>query len=217
LKKAAGVMRPTIDGILLAAGESRRMGFPKPLLRIGNDTFLTRALHSMLEVARAVVVVTGAYEQPVRDGVSASRRLRIVHNPDFQRGQLSSLKCAIGATSPDVDGVMVHLADHPLVQGATFRALAEKYEVTRAPILIACHHGRRGHPVLFAKGVFSELLAAPEGEGARFVVNADPARVVYVEVEDPGVTLDLDTPEDLKRAGLAPPPADRRGGSARNG
>lgn len=187
------------------------MGFPKPLLRIGNDTFLTRTLHSMLEVARAVVLVTGAYEQPVRDEVSASRRLRIVHNPDFQRGQLSSLKCAIGATSSDVDGVLVHLADHPLVQGATFRALAEKYEVTRAPILIACHRGRRGHPVLFAKGVFSELLVAPEGEGARFVVNADPARVVYVEVEDPGVTLDLDTPEDLKRAGLAPPPADRRG------
>lgn len=211
MKKAAGVMRPTIDGILLAAGESRRMGFPKPLLRIGNDTFLTRTLHSMLEVARAVVVVTGAYEQPVRDQVSISRRLRIVHNPDFPRGQLSSLKCAIGATSPDVDGVLMHLADHPLVQGATFRALAEKYEVTQAPILIACHRGRRGHPVLFAKRVFSELLAAPEGEGARFVVNADPARVVYVEVEDPGVTLDLDTPEDLKRAGLAPPPADRRG------
>lgn len=211
MKKAAGVMRPTIDGILLAAGESRRMGFPKPLLRIGNETFLTRTLHSMLEVARAVVVVTGAYEQPVRDQVSTTRRLRIVHNPDFLRGQLSSLKCAIGATSPDVDGVLVHLADHPLVQGATFRALAEKYAVTRAPILIACHRGRRGHPVLFAKGVFSELLAAPEVEGARFVVNADPARVVYVEVEDPGVTLDLDTPEDLKRAGLAAPPADRRG------
>ena len=79
-----------------------------------------------------------------------------------------------------------------------------------APILIARYHGRRGHPVLFAKRVFSELLAAPDGEGARFVVNADPARVVYVEVEDPGVTLDLDTPEDLKRAGLALPPADRR-------
>lgn len=199
--------RPIIDGILLAAGESRRMGFPKPLLRIGNDTFLTRSLRSMLEVARDVVVVTGAYQQAVRDEVPEGRRLRTVHNPDFQRGQLSSLKCAIGATSADVDGVLVHLADHPLVQGATFRALAEKYEVTRAPILIARHRGHRGHPVLFAKGVFSELLAAPDSEGARYVVNADPAaRVVYVDVDDPGVTLDLDTPGDLKRAGLAPPP-----------
>ncbi len=202
--------RPTIDGILLAAGESRRMGFPKPLLRIGNDTFLTRTLRSMLEVARAVVVVTGAHELVVRDEVPPGPRLRTVHNPDFQRGQLSSLKRAIGASSPDVDAVLVHLADHPLVLGATFRALAEKYEVTRAPILIARHHGHRGHPALFAKGVFSELLAAPEGEGARFVVNADPARVVYVDVEDPGITLDLDTPEDLKRAGLAPPPGDWR-------
>ena len=209
MKEAAVVTRPTIDGILLAAGESRRMGFPKPLLRIGNDTFLRRTLQSMLEVARDVVVVTGAYQQPVSDEVPHGPRLRIVHNADFERGQLSSLKCAIGATSADVDGVLVHLADHPLVQGATFRALAEKYEVTRAPILIARHRGHRGHPALFAKGVFSELLAAPDSEGARFVVNAQPARVVYVDVEDPGVTLDLDTPEDLERAGLAPPPADR--------
>jgi molybdenum cofactor cytidylyltransferase len=204
------VTRPTIDGILLAAGESRRMGFPKPLLRIGNDTFLRRTLQSMLEVARDVVVVTGAYEQPVRDEVPAIPRIRIVHNPDFQRGQLSSLRRAIGATSPDVDGVLVHLADHPLVLSATFRALVDYYQARRAPILIARHRGHRGHPVLFAKDVFSELLAAPESEGARFVVNADPARVVYVEVEDPGVTLDLDTPADLKRAGLALPPADRR-------
>jgi molybdenum cofactor cytidylyltransferase len=204
------VTRPTIDGILLAAGESRRMGFPKPLLRIGNDTFLARTMRSMLEVVRHVVVVTGAYEEWVRDEVPAGPRLRVVHNPNFDRGQLSSLRCAIRATSPDVDGVVVHLADHPLVQVATFRALADKYEVTRSPILIARHGGHRGHPVLFAKGVFSELLAAPEGEGARFVVNTDPARVVYVDVEDPGVNLDLDTPADLKRAGLAPPPADWR-------
>jgi len=209
LKKASVVTRPAIDAILLAAGESRRMGFPKPLLPIGKDTFLTRTLRSMLEVARNVIVVTGAYDQPVRDAVPPGRRVRIVHNPEFQHGQLSSLKRAIGATAPDVDCVLVHLADHPLVQGATFRALAEKYQETAAPILIARHHGRRGHPVLFAKRVFSELLAAPDGEGARFVVNADPARVVYVDVEDPGVTLDLDTPEDLKRAGLAPPPGGR--------
>ena len=170
----------------------------------------------MLEVARDVVVVTGAYEQPVRDEVPPGR-VRIVHNPDFRRGQLSSLQRAIAAAAADVDSVLVHLADHPLVQAATFRALAEKFAVTRASILIACHRGRRGHPVLFAKSVFPELLAAPDGEGARFVVNADPARVVYVDVEDPGVTLDLDTPEDLKRAGLAPPPADPKVGKARNG
>jgi molybdenum cofactor cytidylyltransferase len=211
------VTRPVIDGILLAAGESRRMGFPKPLLRIGNDSFLVRTLRSMLEVARDVVVVTGAYEQPVRDEVSPGRRVSIVHNPDFRRGQLSSLQCAIAAAAADVDSVLVHLADHPLVQGATFRALAEKYAVTRASILIARHRGRRGHPVLFAKSVFTELLAAPDGEGARFVVNADPARVVYVDVNDPGVTLDLDSPEDLKRAGLAPPPADPKVGKARDG
>jgi len=203
------VTRPTIDGILLAAGESRRMGFPKPLLPVGSETFLKRTLRSMLEVARNIIVVTGAYEQQVRDEVPADGRLRIVHNPEFRRGQLSSLKCAISAASQDVDGVLVHLADHPLVQAATFRAMVETCLITRASILVARHHGRRGHPVLFAKAVFPELLAAPDDGGARVVVNADPARVAYVDVEDPGVTLDLDTPEDLVRAGLVLPSAAR--------
>jgi molybdenum cofactor cytidylyltransferase len=199
--------RPIIDGILLAAGESRRMGFPKPLLRIDNETFLSRALRAMLEVARNVTVVTGAHRERVEAAVPADSRVSVAHNSDYLRGQLSSLKCAIRAVAADTEAAIVHLADHPMVAGVTFRAVAERYPAAGVPILIARYAGRRGHPVLFAREVFPELLAAPEEQGARFVVNADPARVVYVDVEDPGVTLDLDTPEDLAKAGLAPPPS----------
>jgi molybdenum cofactor cytidylyltransferase len=99
-----------------------------------------------------------------------------------------------------------HLADHPLVTPATFRALVDGYNKTRRPIVVARFHGRRGHPVIFDHSVFAELMAASEDEGARVVVNADPQRVLYVDVEDPGVVLDLDTPADLVKAGLPPPP-----------
>jgi molybdenum cofactor cytidylyltransferase len=199
-------VRPIIDGILLAAGESRRMGFPKPLLRIDNETFLRRTLTAMLVVARNVIVVTGAHEAQVASEIPSDRRVTAIHNPDFPRGQLSSLKRAISAIGADADAAIVHLADHPLVQPSTFQAVADEYSKRDAAIVIPRHGGRRGHPVVFAVRVFRELLAAPEDQGARFVVNADPGRVAYVDVADPGVTMDLDTPEDLERAGLGRPP-----------
>ncbi len=72
--------------------------------------------------------------------------------------------------------------------------------------MIARCAGKRGHPVIFSRALFAELLEAPEEEGAQAVVNRDPARIVYVEVDDPGVTLDLDTPADVERVGLPRPP-----------
>jgi molybdenum cofactor cytidylyltransferase len=71
--------------------------------------------------------------------------------------------------------------------------------------VIARHDGHRGHPVLFDRSIFTELLDAPEDQGARVVVNADAARIVYVEVADPGILLDLDTPEELIGAGFVYP------------
>jgi len=205
------VTRPIIDGILLAAGESRRMGFPKPLLKVGDETFLVRSLRAMLKVVRNVIVVTGAYRERVLAAIPSIPGVRVVHNPEFLRGQLSSLRCAIREMAPEVDAALVHLADHPLVQPSTFRTVVDKFGSTGASILIARHAGHRGHPVIFAKAIFPELLAAPEDQGARFVVNADPGRVVYADVNDPGVGLDLDTPEDLKRAGLSLPADDEKG------
>jgi molybdenum cofactor cytidylyltransferase len=198
-----------IAGILLAAGESRRMGFPKPLLEIDGETFLAHAVRAMLPVLESLIVVLGAHAEQVRPAVPRDARIAIVENPDFVRGQLSSLKIGLRAILPRCCAAMVHLADHPAVTTATFGAVAQEYARSRAKIIIARHGGRRGHPVLFDRAMFAELLDAPEEEGARFVVNADPARVTYVDTDDPGVTLDLDAPEDLRRAGLAPPPPRR--------
>jgi molybdenum cofactor cytidylyltransferase len=199
----------TIGGVLLAAGESRRMGFPKPLLKIDDETFIARTANAMLSVAEPVVVVLGAHAERIWPAVPRNERIAIVENPDFARGQLSSLKAGLAAIPPRCGAAMVHLADHPTVRTATFRAVAEAYRRTGGPIVIARCAGRRGHPVIFARTLFAELLAAPEEQGARFVVNADPGRVVYVDIDDPGVTLDLDTPADLRRAGLELPPAAR--------
>ncbi len=195
-----------LDGILLAAGESRRMGYPKPLLKIGGLTFLETATQAMLAVVPRLVLVLGAHAERIRAVVPHDDRIAVVINSDYARGQLSSLKVGLGAVAPTARGVLVHLCDHPLVRVESFAAVAAAYERLHSPIVIARCTGRRGHPLVFDRSLFAELLDAPEDRGARHVVNADPTRVAYVDLEDPGINLDLDTPADLVRAGLEMPP-----------
>jgi len=198
-------MASRIEGILLAAGESRRMGYPKPLLLIDGKTFIEKIAATMLAVVPRLVIVLGAHRDRVRAAIPHDERIEIVENPNYSLGQLSSLKIGLGALRTDADGAIVHLADHPAVRVESFRAIVDTYERTGKPIVIARNGGRRGHPVLFDRSVFAELRNAPEGEGARHVVNADASRVEYVDLDDPGINLDLDTPADLARAGLPAP------------
>ncbi len=198
-------MKRQLEGIILAAGESRRMGYPKPLLDIGGRTFIEQIAETMLAVVPRLVIVIGAHRDRVRAAIPRDARIAIAENPDYSRGQLSSLKVGLGALQPDSAGAIVHLGDHPMVRVETFRAIVDSYNRTGKPIVVARHGGRRGHPVIFDRALFAEILSAPEKEGARYVVNADASRVAYVDLDDPGINLDLDTPSDLARAGLPPP------------
>ncbi|HEY9158403.1 nucleotidyltransferase family protein [Candidatus Binatus sp.] len=199
-------MKRQLEGIILAAGESRRMGYPKPLLKVGGRTFIEQIAETMLAVVPRLVIVIGAHRERVRAATPRDARIAIAENPNYSRGQLSSLKVGLGAVQPDSAGAIVHLGDHPMVRVETFRAVVDSYNRTGKPIVIARHDGRRGHPVIFDRALFAEILSAPEKEGARFVVNANPSRVAYVDLDDPGINLDLDTPADLARVGLPPPP-----------
>src|ERR1700722_18296097 len=199
-------MPQRLEGIILAAGESRRMGYPKPLLEIGGRTFIEHIAETMLAVVPRVVIVLGAHSDRVRAAIPHDARITIVENPNYARGQLSSLKVGLSAIQPHATGALVHLGDHPIVRVETFQAIVDSYDETGKPILIARHNGHRGHPVIFDRELFAELQSCPEEEGARHVVNADSSRVAYVDLPDPGINLDLDTPSDLARAGLPPPP-----------
>ena len=181
------------------------MGYPKPLLKIGDETFLVRLAGAMLTVVARLTIVVGAHTDRVRPAIPADPHIKVVDNTDWVRGQLSSIKAGIRALPPDASAALIHLTDHPTVKVATFAAVVDAYRQSGKPIVIARHDGHRGHPVLFDRAMFAELLDAPEDQGARVVVNADASRVVYIEVDDPGILLDLDTPDDLARAGFALP------------
>jgi len=183
------------------------MGYPKPLLRLGSRTFIEILVSAMLPGVVRLIVVVGARAGAVRGAISLDPRVAVVENPDYLRGQLSSIKVALAHVRPDAAGALIHLADHPMVRADTFAAVIDGYRrsggriaisrATRDAAAIRCSSPRE---------LFGELATAPEDQGARVVVAADPARVTYVDVDDAGVVTDLDTPEDLERAGLARPP-----------
>ena len=196
-----------ISGILLAAGESRRMGSPKALLAYQGQTFLERICTAFFDAGvDELIVVLGAWEDRLRPALPRHPALRTVVNPHYAQGQLSSLVCGLGALSPDSAAAVVNLVDHPLVRPETIAALMASFRTDPLPIIIATHQGERGHPVLFSRRVYAELLAAPLDKGAKTVVRKDPARVRQVPLDDPGIVADIDTPQDYGRwTGLTTP------------
>jgi molybdenum cofactor cytidylyltransferase len=198
--------------LILAAGRSTRMGRSKPLLPYGTATGQTFVSH-LVQVVRTAgisdIYVIGRPDDPELRAEVEKVAATFIQNPRPDEGQLSSLQAGLSAaevtTGAALDAVMVMPADVPRVSADSVRRLLAAAQRSTATILRATHQGRHGHPVIFKGPVFAELHAADPAVGARAVVRADPARVEDVEVEDAGVTIDVDTPDDYVRAFGRPP------------
>ena len=190
-----------LAGLVLAAGASRRMGTAKAAMRIGGVTFLARVLDGLDAAELApIVIVAGVHREAVSAALPVGSRARVVVNPEPDRGQLASLKVGLRelvTTAPEVAGVVVALVDHASVAGATVAALARAARTEGPPIIVPVHAGRRGHPIVFMRPVWAELLDTPDSESARVVVRRDAAHVREEPVDDSGVLRDFDTPEEV--------------------
>ncbi len=194
-----------INAIVLAAGESRRMGMPKALLRFGDTTFLSQIV-SVLQQSEVdgVTVVLGAQAAAIRASTDLSG-VDVVVNEDYRRGQLSSLVAGLRSLPSQTEAILLCLVDNPLVTGAIVNRVVRAFHETGKPIVIPVFKGRRGHPALFARAMFDGLLNAPADEGARYVVQSHRDQVFEVAMPEPAILTRIDTPEDyLSHFGVAP-------------
>ena len=186
--------------ILLAGGESRRMGRPKPLLDWGGETLIEYQVRQLREAGcRPVIVVLGHEADAVRPAVKRAGGLAVI-NELYREGRASSVRVGAAALPEDATAAVVVNVDQPRPAHVTAGLLAA-LSSSGALIAVAAHHGRRGHPVAFKDALFAELRAVSEStEGLREVLRRHERDVLEVEFDDDVVLLDLNTPADYEKA-----------------
>ncbi len=189
-----------IAGLVLAAGESSRMGRDKALLLYRGKTFL----ETIIATLRAggidrIVVVLGHHAKEIREK-TRFEGVEVVVNEQFQRGQTSSLQAGLAALDePGVEGALLFLVDHPAVASDTVRAMVDAFTAPFPAVIVPTCCGQRGHPVLISRQLFPELRELSPAAGANSVIRKYREATRLLEVNDPGVVTDVDDPEGYRR------------------
>ena len=194
-------------GVILAAGESSRMGTDKALLpwppQVGGqatspDTFLSAAIRSLMLATDFVVVVAGKNEAALA-AIAYASGASVVTNPEPSRGQFSSLQVGLHEVlNRGRDAAVITLVDRPPVRAATVRLLREAFESAPANVwaVVPAISGKHGHPYLVGRELMEAFLQAPATGSAREVEHMHQDHIQYVAVDDPFVALNINTPED---------------------
>lgn len=189
-----------IAGLILAAGESSRMGADKALLTYRGRTFLETILQTLAEAGidrRAVVL--GHHAEEIQRAVNL-QGVDVIVNPDYRRGQTSSLQAGLRALgSAELEAVVLWLVDHPAVSAEVVKRLVTGFRQSAAPAVVPTFHGQRGHPVLISRVLFKNLLDLSPQEGANTVIRKYRDATQFVAVEERGILLDVDDPESYRQ------------------
>jgi molybdenum cofactor cytidylyltransferase len=189
-----------VAAIVLAAGAGTRMGGrPKALLTVDQQTFIARVVDTARRagVSRLVVVLGHAADE-VERALGDAADVTVALNPEPARGQLSSLKVGLREAA-ECDGALAWPVDHPLVRTATVTQVLAEAARHPGKAVVPRFEGRGGHPTFFPRTLFSALMSLPDEAGARGLFERHPEAVLRIDVEDPGVRHDIDTPADYAK------------------
>lgn len=194
-----------ISGILLAAGESRRMqGAFKPLLKWGKRTVIGECVHQMRNSQLAdIFVVLGHREADIRARLVGSG-VQYVINDAYQQGMLSSIKAGLAMLGPNSDAFLLALVDQPMIQTELINRLLAAFEEGEKGIVIPTYQGKHGHPVVISTKYTDDILQLPDDseDGLRSFINEHKSDWLEVPVETEAVLEDIDLPEDYERLSL---------------
>jgi molybdenum cofactor cytidylyltransferase len=189
-----------VSGIILAAGESTRMGSPKALLKIGDKSFAQQIVDTLI-ASRVldIVLVLGADAEPIQEQLNWFKGKTVI-NKEWEKGQLSSVLLGLRAVEQqDLHGVLIWPVDRPLASRHVVVGMLHQFWTKHKQIVVPIYKGRRGHPVLFGKELFHDLERAPMELGARSVLQARPDDVLEYQTDEEGVVINIDSPEDYEK------------------
>ena len=192
-----------ISAIILAAGESKRMGQPKMLLPWGETTVLQQVISTFQSAGvEDIVVVTGGAHQQVEEIVQQSGALTYsIFNKEYSNGEmLSSIQCGLAGMTNQSQAVLIGLGDQPQVRAGTVRLICETFRARESKLIVPSFQRRRGHPWLVDRSLWEELLEMKQPQSPRDFLNKHADEIQYVEVDNPSILADLDTPEDYQKS-----------------
>jgi molybdenum cofactor cytidylyltransferase len=190
-----------VAGVVLAAGLSRRMGAHKPLLPFGGEPMVARVVDAVRTAGAACVAVVTGHRADAVAVALAGRDVLLVHNPHYRDGEmLSSVQAGVRAVAQSCGAALLALGDQPAIGPATIASLIAAWRGTSAAIVSPVYDGRGGHPVLISSRLFDELLRLDSSESLKTLMRRHVEDTLKLEVDDPGVLTDVDTPADYERA-----------------
>ncbi len=188
-----------IWAVILAAGESRRMGQPKLLLPFGKRTIIESVVQSVVSSkVDGTLVVLGSEREKIEKKVK-NFSVRSVYNPDCRKGMLSSVLCGLRALPDETRAVVVVLGDQPSVSKQTINRIIDEYQNTKKGIVLPVYNKERGHPVLIDMKYREEIEALSADVGLRGTVYSHPEDILEVEVDTPSIHQDIDDEADYKK------------------
>jgi molybdenum cofactor cytidylyltransferase len=188
----------SIVPIVLAAGNSKRMGYPKALLPLGSDFFLTRILRTLKAIGmpKPVIILGKAasvIQQQLRDWPAD-----IYINPNPDRGQLSSIQLALVNIPLEFDAGMIWPVDQPAVSENLVRCLVELFLNSDSRIACPMYGDKRGHPAIFHRALFREFMEAPLEEGPKNIIVRHHTATALLPTNESASVQDIDTPADYE-------------------
>lgn len=188
-----------IAGVILAAGEGRRMGRTKQLLPFKGQTIIECVLDNVLESALDQVIVVLGHQCELLEPLLERKGVEMAHNHDYAAGQSTSVKAALRAIAGTVDAVLFLLADQPLISPEIINAVLDAFRSSPGrPIVFPVFDHQRGNPVLFSRSTFSRLELLSGDQGARPLFEEYAGQALAVPVNDPAILFDVDTEEDYR-------------------
>ncbi|MBU1172282.1 MAG: nucleotidyltransferase family protein [Proteobacteria bacterium] len=188
-------MSDRVTAILLAGGESRRMGFCKQTLVIAGKPVIVHCVEALTQAGVSrIMVVVGKYEDAIRQALR-NLEVDVVKNDLPNADMADSVRVGLATMGASSTGVMICLSDHPLVKPGTMKILMETHRVFPESIIIPIYQERNGHPVIFPT---ERLKHIHHGGTLRDIIQTHQRRVIRIPVDDPGVFMDMDTPDDYQ-------------------